>query len=139
MSIANSGAITIGGTVTANSFAGDGSSLTGIPIANKAFITWNTSTNTIHSSSNVSSVSSHGSGDETVNFTSAFSDSDYAVVGSWGSNGVDAAVCTVGIRLGSISGSPTNKTTSACRIIGGGKYGYANSKDTSHACLAFYR
>jgi len=133
------GAVTVDGSVSATSFIGDGSLLTSIAGANKAFINWNTSLNTIYSSSNVSSVTSHGAGEESVSFSTSFVDANYAVVGSWSSNGGDSGTCTVGVKTVSPTGSLVNKTSSVCRIVGGGKYGYATSSDSSNASLAFYR
>jgi hypothetical protein len=53
-----------------------------VPVA-KAWVNFNgTSTVAIRASYNVSSITDNGTGDYTINFTTAFADSDYSVAGA---------------------------------------------------------
>jgi hypothetical protein len=95
----------------------------------RAWVNFNgTGTVAIRASFNVSSITDSGVGDYTVNFTTALTDADYAVVGtcsdsgdgySWSSNG-------------------TARTTTACRIRPK-SYGLAFGTDTDFVDLAFMR
>lgn len=78
------------------------------PGAAKAWLVYNGSTNTILASHNVSSVTDNATGDYTVNFTTAFSSGNYAVVGmcTW-----PTAVSYVVQFDNSVA-----PTTTACRI-----------------------
>lgn len=57
------------------------------PSATKAWVRWNGSTSTILAGYNVSSITDNGTGDFTINFTTAFSSANYAVAGMSNSNG----------------------------------------------------
>jgi len=95
---ANTG-VNVTGTCTATSFSGSASGLTGIPApaalstasgsapsySARTFVSFNgSSTGTIYSSGNVSSVTDRGVGLYTVNITTAMPSSSYAAVGSCG-------------------------------------------------------
>ena len=77
----------------------------------KAWVNFNgTGTVAIRAGYNVSSISDNGTGDYTVNFTTAMPDSNYAVNGTCSMQGVDylsKTVCT-------LDNSPP--TSSGCRI-----------------------
>jgi len=69
---------------------------------------------TVRASYNVSSVTRASAGFYTVNFTNAFSDTNYSVVGSAGNSG-NTTYVTVGVYTPS-NNSYSNKTTSACAL-----------------------
>lgn len=92
--------VDVTGTVTATSFSGDGSSLTGLPAgyadsdalslfnvsgsapvyASRAWVNFNgTGTVAIRASGNVSGITDNGTGNYTVNFTTAMVGADYAI------------------------------------------------------------
>ena len=77
-----------------------------------AWVNFNgTGTVAIRSSYNVSSITDNGTGDYTVNFTTALSDVNYVIVGATINNG------QMGVQIaGTYNGSPTTYTTSAVRI-----------------------
>ena len=63
---------------------------------------------------NVTSITDNGTGDYTINFTSAFADANYAYAGSMEADGASDA--TVVSSLGTAG---STKTTTACRILMG--------------------
>ena len=69
-----------------------------------------TGTVTIRASGNVTSITDNGTGDYTVNFTTALSDANYSVVGTVG----ETASATFGIFTGPRTATPT---TSAFRFL----------------------
>lgn len=77
-----------------------------------AWVNFNgTGTPAINASFNVSSITDNGTGDYTINFTNALPDAHYALSGCvMGSGGGTVTVA------GTYNGSPTTKTTTACRI-----------------------
>ena len=78
----------------------------------RAWVNFNgTGTVAIRASGNVSSITDNGTGDYTVNFTTAVSDVNYAVVGSLADSGNTAFV----VASASSVGAPTLMTTSAVR------------------------
>jgi hypothetical protein len=73
----------------------------------RAWVNFNgTGTVAIRASGNVSSITDNGTGDYTVNFTTAMADANYAVVANGGSASTNTTV--------SIGNSPT---TLACRVF----------------------
>jgi len=79
-------------------------------------------TASVNASFNVSSVTYNGTGDYTINFTTAMANANYAISFGGTSNGGDASRGTYGILAPSITSAPTTMTTTAVRFIGGGKY-----------------
>jgi hypothetical protein len=67
---------------------------------------------TIRSSYNVSSVTKNATGNYTINFTSAMSDTNYAVLGTT----MNIAAMTVQVDSINWYSTPTTKTTSAVRV-----------------------
>jgi hypothetical protein len=95
--------------MTAASFSGSGASLTGIPAPSalttasgsapsysaRAWVNFNgTGTVAIRASGNVSSITDNGTGDYTVNFTTAMPDANYSAVITPGSTGGAANAST---------------------------------------------
>jgi hypothetical protein len=77
----------------------------------RAWVNFNgSSTVAIRAAFNVSSITDHGTGDYTVNFTTAFADANYAVAGHCGSPGA-----LVGVLHAPVT-SAGNKTASSLRI-----------------------
>lgn len=80
----------------------------------RAWVNFNgTGTVAIRSSFNVSSITDNGTGDYTVNFTTALPDANYSVSGTaWYSTGASDAGLVIGIR----SNVATPMSTTSCRI-----------------------
>jgi hypothetical protein len=77
----------------------------------KAWVNFNgTGTVAIRASGNVSSITDNGTGQYTVNFTTAFADANYAVSGFAGNQG-GPSLCVVGATTGG-----TAQTASSIRI-----------------------
>ena len=77
----------------------------------RAWVNFNgTGTVAIRASGNVSSITDNGTGDYTVNFTTAMPDANYSVVTSAGDS-------TLGTTSGARALSPTVLTTTTCRIL----------------------
>jgi hypothetical protein len=97
-----------------------GSSSLSVPGAAKAWVNFNgTGTVAIRAQMNVSSITDNGTGDYTVNFTSALVDANYSpVFGGSGAYGVSASgnAWFIGMQTASAGGAPITKTTSALRI-----------------------
>jgi hypothetical protein len=82
----------------------------------KAWVNFNgTGTVAIRASLNVSSITDNGTGDYTVNFTTAFSDANYAVAGG-AAYSSDPASGASAARYVSIS-TQAAPTTTTCRFI----------------------
>jgi hypothetical protein len=83
----------------------------------KAWVNFNgTGTVAIRSSFNVSSITDNGTGDYTVNFTTAMPNANYAVAAtSTIQAGISNAGCVISVR--NTSGTTPDQTTSGVRII----------------------
>lgn len=85
----------------------------------------------IRASGNVSSITDNGTGDYTVNFTTAMSDANYSVVtGGTRSDGVQSTI------FGLIS-SVTAPSTTVVRVFNKDDSGTAN--DVLYGCVAIFR
>jgi hypothetical protein len=82
---------------------------------------------TINASYNVSSLTTNGSGDYTVNFTNAFADNKYAFTGA---SGISASFSVIGV-------GGYAPTTSSCRFLNQSLNG-SNTTPT-YASLLFFR
>ncbi len=98
----------------------------------RAWVSWDggaTAVSTIFGSGNVSSVTDNGTGQSTINFTTALPNANYAVVGM--ATGY-SNLCNENMVIQSANGSgdqnPTTKTTSAVRVA----YGHANTAGLAH-------
>lgn len=77
-----------------------------------------TGTVAIRASGNVSSITDNGVGDYTVNFATAMTDANYAILGTMGGQNVQTiggAIATPNVVLS--SGALSAPTTSSCRIV----------------------
>jgi len=127
----------VSGTVKATAFQGDGSALTGISSGAgtiEAFVNFNgTGSVSIRRSGNVSSITDHGTGNYTVNFTSGLS-SNYAW--SVGANVAVGSYTGYPVLQTNSSGVPTSMSSTAFRL-------YTNessngvAKDVHYVCLTF--
>ena len=127
----------VNGTVKATAFQGDGSALTGISSGAgtiEAFVNFNgTGSVSIRRSGNVSSITDHGTGNYTVNFTSGLS-SNYAW--SVGANVAVGSYTGYPVLQTNSSGVPTSMSSTAFRL-------YTNessngvAKDVHYVCLTF--
>lgn len=120
-----SGNVTLGSSVLATP-SGSAPSYTA-----RAWVNFNgTGTVAIRASGNVSSITDNGTGDYTVNFTTAMPDANYSLVGS-----VDASSTTGNSSSMKILNT-TAPTTSAVRVTtGGGGATY----DPTYASVAIFR
>jgi hypothetical protein len=146
------GAASVSGSVTAASFSGDlpAADLTGdvaaaritnalnasgsAPIfACRAWVNFNgAGTLSENGTGNVSSVTDNGTGDYTVNFSTAMTDSNYAVAGLAEQFDSATSNTSMGIKTTSLNGSPVLKSTSAVRILNQARTGSeVDSSDTS--------
>jgi hypothetical protein len=106
----------------------------------RAWVNFNgTGTVAIRASGNVSSITDNGTGDYTVNFTNAMPDANYTATALGTSNGSDAARGTYGILASAIGSAPTTMSTTAVRIIGGGKGGEVSTSDFNVLTIAIFR
>jgi hypothetical protein len=102
----------------------------------KAWVNFNgtgtTSTNqTIRASFNVASVFKNGTGDYTVNFTTALADANYSATITFGSS-TSSNICNIG---GSGGVAPT---TTAIRVPSSNSASGVNT-DSTYACVAVFR
>ena len=84
----------------------------------RAWANWSGTGSVIRASGNVTSISSAGSGQYTVNFTNPMPDANYAVAGTANSTAYAATSSYLVVALGVWSGSNFVSTTS-CRVISG--------------------
>jgi len=83
----------------------------------KAFVNFNgTGTVAIQASFNVSSITDNGTGDYTVNFTTALADANYCTMVMSSSYSATANSASPNIK-GTVSGGASTKTTSAIAIV----------------------
>jgi hypothetical protein len=104
----------------------------------KAWVNFDGTTNTggnctIQSDFNVSTVADNGTGDYTINFTSALADANYAVsfgINSQAANNTALQCC---VKATSLAGSPSLKTTTQLTIVvgNGGSTGNLDPQNVS--------
>ena len=98
----------------------------------RAWVSWDggaTAVSTIFGSGNVSSVTDNGTGQSTINFTTALPNANYAVAGmATGYSNVVNENMVIQSADGSGDQNPTTKTTSAVRVA----YGHANTAGLAH-------
>lgn len=108
----------------------------------RAWVNFNgTGTVAIRASGNVSSITDNGAGDYTVSFTTAMPDADYVILAA--SSGALAGLgwsSIVGLHTSDSSGTPSLKTSSACRIVTFDPYNASpGAKDYPNINIAFLR
>jgi hypothetical protein len=108
-----------------------GSSSLSVPGAAKAWVNFNgTGTVAIRAQMNVSSITDNGTGDYTVNFTTAMTDANYAVCGSGGDPGN---------RDGGIMAPTQALATTSTRIRGFGSNALDTKIDLSVISVSIFR
>jgi hypothetical protein len=86
----------------------------------RAWVNFNgTGTVAIRASGNVSSITDNGTGDYTINFTTALPNANYSVLSNVNSIGVANVQGLSNLQASAADGSGITKTTTACRIING--------------------
>lgn len=102
----------------------------------KAWVNFNgTGTVAIRASRNVSSITDNGTGDYTINFTTALASANYCVLGTGVS--ANATTTTTNIAVaGSVASGPTTKTTSAVRVLNAGTSSAVDSAEQNIAVFA---
>jgi hypothetical protein len=103
----------------------------------KAWVNFNgTGTVAIRASYNVSSITDNGTGDYTVNFTTALADANYSLVGATGGyNGASSGSSNAVVRIN--LANLTALTTTTARITTGHTDG--NLTDYPNVCVAIFR
>jgi hypothetical protein len=132
-------AATVTGNATGSTFgfnSGYGSVATAYGC--RAWVNFNgTGTVAIRASGNVSSITDNGTGDYTVNFTTAMPDANYSLVGTvqFDTSGNEASHNLMGLE---IKGIATPLTTTSARVAG--KYGGATALyDMNTVAVAIFR
>jgi hypothetical protein len=103
----------------------------------RAWVNFNgTGTVAIRASGNVSSITDNGTGDYTVNLTTAMPDTNYAATGSV--RRTSSAAAEHSLLIGSVPGSATTYTASAFRVF---SYDRVNNAayDTELVVIAVFR
>ena len=103
----------------------------------RAWVNFNgTGTVAIRASGNVSSITDNGTGDYTVNFTTAMPDANYAVAITASAGTTNSSLVGT-VKSATQYGPPSNQTTTACQII---FVNYVNSLiDTSAIYVSIFR
>ena len=103
----------------------------------RAWVNFNgTGTVAIRASGNVSSITDNGTGDYTVNFTTAMVDANYSVIGTTGGyNGGSSSSSNATFRINSASGA--TYSTSAVKVTTG--YADGNLTDYLYVDVAIFR
>ena len=87
-------------------------SFSSVSSAVKAWIAFNgTGTPAITGSFNVTSITDHGTGNYTINFTNAFSDANYCMTGAGDNNGNSGGTMII------LDNATTAPQTGSCRIM----------------------
>lgn len=105
--------------------------------AAKAWVNFNgTGTVAIRASFNVTSITDNGTGNYTVNFTTALQDANYAINGATGNNDPTVGgACAVQIDLG----LPATKTATTAQIYTGRQYSAFTLQDLEQISVTFFR
>ena len=129
--------LTDGSDITAQVKTATNASGTAPIYACRAWVNFNgTGTVAIRASGNVSSITDNGTGDYTVNFTTALVDADYAVAIT-ASAGTNNSSLVGTVKSATQYGAPSNQTTTACQIV---FVNYVNSLiDTGAIYVAIFR
>lgn len=102
----------------------------------RAWVNFNGSTAVIRASFNVSSITRNATGDYTINYTTAFSDTNYATVAS--TSAWYGTQWNYGVSLNTTTSSATqsNPTTTTTRIF---QYTISGAYDPTFVSFAAYR
>jgi len=103
----------------------------------KAWVNYNITGQSIYASYNVSSVTYNATGDFTVNFTNAFSDTKYCVVGMSGYSSASTNPTFIIANRVASTGALQAPTTTTCRINADNQTG--NAQNADYVGVAFLR
>ncbi len=124
----------VANVTTLNAISGVLATQNGMTGIAKAWVNFNgTGTVAIRDSFNVSSITDNGTGDYTVNFTTAMPNANYSLVATTGAS----AVGTNGYQTKGYQSSATGYTASSARIEGWSD-GLAARVDIFQACVAVF-
>ena len=131
-------AVTIDGSAGVTTNAGGSvnpsTNIDGINYSCRAWVNFNgTSTVAIRGSGNVTSITDNGTGDYTINFTTAMTDANYSTVGTTGSPAAAHGIVTF------FAGTGTATTTSTIRFSTVTANGSSTQFDYVNVCLAVFR
>ena len=102
----------------------------------RAWVNFNgTSTVAIRASGNVSTITDNGAGDYTVNFTTSMPDTNYAIIGSTGTDSNTNPPSTFNINRIRASGNHVDSTTSAVRVT----VDPSSNGDSKYVSVAIFR
>jgi uncharacterized protein (AIM24 family) len=102
----------------------------------KAWVNFNgTGTVAIRAAGNVSSITDNNTGDYTVNFTTAFSDTNYNVVGGVSTASGSNNILSINSNASAAIVAPTS---SACRIASTNRSA-GNPQDAEYVSVSFFR
>jgi hypothetical protein len=103
----------------------------------RAWVNFNgTSTVAIRASGNVSSITDNGTGNYTMNMTTALVDADYSIMGLTTGNSTDSLRA---LSLAGVAGTgATTKTTTACNVVTAST-GTTSKVDMADISLAVFR
>jgi len=107
----------------------------------RAWVNFNgTGTISIRGNGNVSSITDNGTGDYTINFSTAMSDANYSVSGSTTISASNNATCSLMIMSGNPSGTPSIEANTASAVrIRTAQQGVSNAVDTQYICVSVFR
>jgi hypothetical protein len=102
----------------------------------KAWVNFDgTDTVAIRASFNVTSITDNGTGDYTVNFTTAMPDANYAVISSGITSSGQTVALSFGTKTSTIGGAADSKTTTEIRMLNRS----GSSNDLTQASVAIFR
>jgi hypothetical protein len=109
--------INVTGTLTATTFSGSGSGITGIPNTASVWVNFNgTGTVAIRDDYNVSTITDHDTGLYTINFSTALTDNDYACGGMACDRSNSGGAAYVAFRSPYYQGIDTILTTTSTKV-----------------------
>ncbi len=132
-------AVTIDGSAGVTTNAGGSvnpsTTIDGINYSCRAWVNFNgTGTVAIRASGNVTSITDNGTGDYTLNFTTAMTDANYAWSGSYGADNSSTLGFIAGVASVALA---TSKTASSLRI--NSAYGTGTANDIASVSVAVFR
>ena len=134
LTVSGTGSNSIAGTFQFNSGYGSVATAYGC----RAWVNFNgTGTVAIRASGNVSSITDNGTGDYTVNFTTALADANYSIAGSQGITGAGGLAGIFVVNRIGTSGNESAPTASACRVNTNTQSG--NTTDVAYVNVAIFR
>jgi hypothetical protein len=132
---ANALKLSLSGGTMSGAIAMSGNRVTDSPTTAKAWVNFNGVTGAIRASENVSSITKNGTGDYTINFTSAFADTSYAYTFGGGAGNARWLSLYNGSSVNTTD-SRAGKTTTSIRVCFTAYNGsFADDTDLSVLCF----